>query len=67
MQAHNMGLSALVDIGLKDSMGINYPLISIPWALHKELVPNDFSLVVLHTESVISFYLWCILGGSVRI
>ena len=48
-------------------MGINYPLISIPWALHKELVPNDFSLVVLHTESVISFHLWCILGGSVRI
>ena len=48
-------------------MGINYPLISIPWALHKELVPNDFSLVVLHTESVILFHLWCILGGSVRI
>ena len=32
-----------------------------------ELVPHDFSLVVLHTVSIISFHLWCMLGGSVDI
>ena len=30
-----------------------------------ELLPNDFLLVVLQTISIISFHLWCILGGSV--
>ena len=32
---------------------------------HWELAPCDFSLVVLHTVSRTSLYLWCMLGGSV--
>jgi hypothetical protein len=32
-----------------------------------ELVADDFPYVVLHTKSIISFYLWCTLGGSVWI
>ena len=30
-------------------------------------VPYNFLLVVLHTISIISLHLWCILGGSLRI
>ena len=33
--------------------------------VRQELVPYDLPLVVPHTESIISFHLWCILGGSV--
>ena len=34
------------------------------WDFHRELVPCDFPLVVLHTITIISFHLWCMLGGS---
>ena len=31
----------------------------------QELVPYDFLLVVMHIISLISFHLWCMLGGRV--
>ena len=38
--------------------------LSSQWDFHWELVPYDFPLVVLRTISIISFHLWCMLGGS---
>jgi hypothetical protein len=42
----------------------NSSFLSSQWDFHWELVPYDFPLVVLHTISIISFHLWCMLGGS---
>ena len=41
----------------------SYPSTQLDF--HLESVLSDFALVVLHTISVISLHLWCILGGSV--
>ena len=38
----------------------------IDW-FHRELGPYTFPLVVLHRKPKLSFYLWCMLGGSVWI
>lgn len=37
---------------------------STEWDLCRELAPYDFPLVVFYTISMISFQLWCMLGGS---
>ena len=40
-------------------------ILCINGTFRQELVPHDFLLVVLHTISLISFHLWCMLGGSI--
>ena len=41
----------------------SYPSTQLDF--HLESVLSDFALVVLHTISVISLHLWCMLRGSV--
>jgi hypothetical protein len=40
-------------------------ILSLNGTFRRELVLNDFLLVILYTMSRISFHLWCMLGGSV--
>ena len=38
--------------------------LSSQWDFHRELVPYDIPLVVLHTISIISLHFWCMLEVS---
>ena len=42
----------------------NRSMVQLNETFCQELVPYDFPVVVLHKMSIISWHLWCILGGS---
>jgi hypothetical protein len=43
----------------------NRVVLSLNGTFCEELVPYNFLLVELHTILIVSFHLWCILGGIV--
>jgi hypothetical protein len=43
---------------------IYYSYPSTQWDILSDLVPYDFQSVVLHTKSIISLHMWCMLGDS---
>ena len=53
---------AVIMLFLSHVIGI---ILQFNGTFYLELVPYDFPLVVLHTISITSFHLWCMLGGSV--
>lgn len=52
-------------ISKNTTFSFNRAIIPLNECFCSELVPYDLLLVVSNNKSILSFYMWCMLGGSV--